>query len=130
MAARIEVEGESDGLSERLANLNRGLAAADDRIDGLEQELGRSYDRQAELERLASDPANREGPASPERTAHRPDRNEQRDAALAAIDRNSEAFLSGDSGERVEQLVRKPEPGNLTAATWRRSPTTTTGRRS
>src|SRR4051812_44750055 len=84
LRARAEADGDTDGIAERLANMNRAVAKADGQIDELEARYGRM--RYAEHQ--AGDPRNLEAGSTPERTAHRTGRNPERDAALEAVDRN------------------------------------------
>jgi HK97 family phage major capsid protein len=107
LRAREQAEGPSDGVSERVGNLNRAVAAADDRIGELEGELGREYEREAELRTLAADPRHRlDGePPAPGRRDDRGERSEQRDAAMRTIERHADAMESG-AADRLDGLIR------------------------
>jgi HK97 family phage major capsid protein len=103
LKARGEVDGPSDGLAERTANINRAVEAADNRIAELEGEYGRFV----ELRQLADDPRHREASIDdytpPEQ---RPAGNEQRDRALKTIERHSER-MDAEAADRIDQLVRQ-----------------------
>jgi HK97 family phage major capsid protein len=137
--ARAQADGTTDGLEERIGNLNRGVAAADERIAELERDYGREAlattradggigrpigaattdERLAYLDSLARagyiDRPD-EGTASTTTTAtggHYGPTNERRDAALRTIERWQD-FLDAPAGDRLEQIVNRDEPGDLT----------------
>src|SRR5262249_48701133 len=110
LKARAEADGTTDGISERVANMNRAVLAADGRIAAMETDYGRLAYAEQMAER-----GNVEHGTPPDRTARRPSTNPERDAALQAIDRNAGHFLDDGSAERVEAAARKPEPSNVTA---------------
>lgn len=112
LRAREQVDGASDGLAERIGNINRGIERADDRIAELEAELGRFH----ELRALAADPRHREDgtPPAQDRYVHRGERNEHREAALRTIERHA-AMMDDEAAERTDRLVRRDDPRKLTA---------------
>jgi len=61
LRARVQGDGDDAGLDERIANLNRAVEKADDRVVELEAELGRA----AYMESIADDPKHREADAGP-----------------------------------------------------------------
>ena len=105
--ARAQADGDSAGLTERTANLNRGVEAADARIADMEAEYGRTAERTAYLERQGGDRRNVEGevPAT-DRTAARKPQNENREQALRTIERHRDSFDDG-AASRTERLVRQ-----------------------
>lgn len=113
---RENVDGADEGLQERVANLNRAVAKADDRIAELEGELGRLYEREAYARRIMDDPRHREDGTPPprEQAESRGGRGEARDAALRTVERYAER-MDAEAAERVERLVRSDEPRDLTA---------------
>ena len=125
LRAREQAEGPSDGVSERVANLNRSVAAADDRILELEGSLGRQY----ELERMAAT-APREAISPPDpHEGERRDANETRDQALRTIERHADAMESG-AAVRLDGLVRSDNRRDWTARYLAAAARTRTGRRS
>jgi HK97 family phage major capsid protein len=112
LRARAEVDGASEGLQERIGNVNRAVARADDRIGELEAEFG----RWAQLDAAIAAGQYDTGLADELARQHSPGRggDPARDAALRAVDRNADFCWEG-SAERVEQLVRRDTPNNLTS---------------
>jgi HK97 family phage major capsid protein len=102
LKARAQVDGESDGIAERLGNLNRGVQAADDRIADLEQQLG----RYAELERMAADPKHLEMTEQPAERRDTGPRSETRDKALKTIERHADVMDDGRPDE-LERFIRR-----------------------
>jgi HK97 family phage major capsid protein len=115
LRARGEVDGASDGLAERLANINRAVESADNRIAELEGELGRYH----ELEGMARDSRHIEGghddPAVElARLATGRDPDEHRDRALRTIERHSDR-MDAEASDRIDGLVRRDDGRNWVA---------------
>jgi HK97 family phage major capsid protein len=104
LKAGAQVDDTNEGLAERIANVQRGLAAADDRIADLEQELG----RYAEIERMVADPRHLEDGSPPalERRNDSGSHSEVRDAALRTLERYADRMDDGRPDE-LEQLIRR-----------------------
>jgi HK97 family phage major capsid protein len=106
LRAREQVDGPSDGLAERMANLNRGVEKADNRIQELEAEFGRDLlDGMRSGRYVAEDGAAR---APERRDEPREPRNEVRDQALRTIERVSDQ-MDDAAAERAERLVRRDD---------------------
>jgi HK97 family phage major capsid protein len=101
LLAREQVDGASDGVEERIANLNRALASADDRIQDLEAQYGRV----AYLERAAGDPRHREAGAPPA--------DEHRDTQ-PRVERHADA-MDAEAADRIDRLIRKDERSDWTS---------------
>jgi HK97 family phage major capsid protein len=130
LTARIQAEGTSPGLEERLSNLNAGIARADERIQELEAEHGRAaiagttrYD--AGIGRRLDEPAvderyaylaslaragfvdrPDEGTASTTAAGrHYAPTNERRDAALRVVERYADRMDDG-AADRMDTMIR------------------------
>ena len=112
--ARVQAEG-SDGLNERIGNLNRAVASADDRISELEAAVGRQYENEAYLRQIAGDPRHFDGHQV--ETRQEESRRPERGSATGRCGRSSgtPTITWTGAAERVEQLVRRDEPSNLTS---------------
>ena len=115
LRARAQVDGESEGLAERMANVNRAVEAADGRIADLEAQFG----RMAYLERIADDPRHREdgafeAPPAPDRHGARDQVSEARSAALRTLESYSDRMESG-APERLDAMIRHDGPTDQTS---------------
>ncbi len=111
LRARAAADGENAGLEERIGNVNRGIEAADTRI----QELEADYGRRSYLESQADRPEARMAGSAPaeEKRVHR-HVNENREKAFRTIEHHQDAFDDG-AAARTEKLVRQQDPRDWTA---------------
>jgi HK97 family phage major capsid protein len=103
LEAREVTEGPSDGLTERLANLNTGIQRVETEIAELQEEFGRQV-----LDNLRNGKHSIEEGVPPPvdtREASEP-RSEAREAGLRAIERHKDA-LTPQAGDRLEKIVRQ-----------------------
>jgi HK97 family phage major capsid protein len=109
--ARAQVDESNEGLAERVANLNRAVANADDRIADIESDV----ERLGYLERVAADPKYLEPTDRPavDRPRIEP-QSEARAAALRTVEPHQDAIESGASDE-LERLIRGDGPGDWTS---------------
>jgi HK97 family phage major capsid protein/HK97 family phage prohead protease len=102
LVARMEADGESEGLKERLSNLNRAIERADDQIAELESTYGRlSY-----AERMVEDGNVEEGSTTPPARRNDSPRSEVRDKALRTLERHADV-MDDDRPAAVETLIRQ-----------------------
>jgi HK97 family phage major capsid protein len=104
LQARAEHEGETDGLTERAGNLNRGIEKLDDEIRNLERQLLVVLDRRTDRVEETTPPA------TTKRRADRGPGSEAREAAYRVIEERS-ADLSPAAGDRLVDLVRRDRMG-------------------
>ena len=102
--AREQIEGPSEGLTERQANLNRGIENTENEIRDLEADM-----RQALGDRVREGKVGIE-PGTPSPVQDRRDtepRSEAREAGLRTIERHRDT-LSTAAADRLDKLVRSP----------------------
>lgn len=117
LEARRQSGDESQGVLERIARVNAGIASADARKVDLDAEIGQQSEQLAQLERIAQNPASREAafdgmqsPAPTDRAVR------DRDSGLRTIEAHTrDGRLESDAAGRLEGVLRRGDDSGLTA---------------